>query len=123
MAATKTLIDFSKSTLNHCSGFYVTILDDVFSPEECRALVSSAVASESWKPAALAAGEDTQTVHIGFRNSERIVYIDGEAAERIYQRLLPHVETEIGEIVVGGEWEGITGKKGRKQGSVWKLTR
>ena len=116
-----TLIDFSNTALNHYAGFYAAILDVVFTQEECRALVSLAVSSGSWKPAALNAGGDVATVHTEFRNSERILCIDEDAAQCIYQRLRPLVEAELSEIAVGGDWDGITGKKGRKRGPTWKL--
>ncbi|KJA14487.1 hypothetical protein HYPSUDRAFT_72557 [Hypholoma sublateritium FD-334 SS-4] len=121
MAPTVTRIDFSNTALNHYAGFYAAILDDVFTQEECRALVSLAVSSESWKPATLPAGGDIPTVHTEFRNSERILFFDEDAAHRIYLRLRPLVEAELGEITVGEDWDGITGKKGRKQGPTWKL--
>ncbi len=117
MAPTVTPIDFSKTALNHYAGFYAAILDDVFTQEECRALVSLAVSSGSWKPAALNAGGDVATVHAEFRNSERILCTDEDAAQRIYHRLRPLVEAELSEIAVGGDWDGNTGKKGRKQGA------
>jgi hypothetical protein len=122
MTPTITPIVFAETALGGYAGFYATILDDVFTPEECRSLLSLAVTSQRWRPAGLAAEAEEQTVHSDFRNSEQIVYIDAEAAERIYQRLLPLVEEDIGELPVGGKWDGITGKKGRKQGPTWKLT-
>ncbi|KAF8963007.1 hypothetical protein BDZ97DRAFT_1822573 [Flammula alnicola] len=114
-------INFADTELNHYAGFYAAILDDIFTEEECRSLLSLAVASESWSPAGLSAESETQTVHSTFRNSERILYINAESADNIYDRLRPLVEAEIGEVAVGGQWEGITGKKGRKQGPTWRL--
>ena len=111
-----TLIDFSNTALNHYAGFYAAILDDVFTQEECRALVSLAVSSGSWKPAALNVGGDVE-----FRDSERILCIGEDAAQCIYQGLRPLVEAELSEIAEGGDWDGITGKKGGKQGPTWKL--
>ncbi|KAF8157966.1 hypothetical protein B0H34DRAFT_656470 [Crassisporium funariophilum] len=122
MSPTVTPIDFSVTSLDHYAGYYATILDDVFTQEECQSLLSLATSSGSWTPAGLSAAGPTQTVHSNFRNSERILYFDAEAASRIYNRLSPLLEAAIGEIGVGGKLDGITGKKGRKQGSTWKMT-
>ncbi|KDR83068.1 hypothetical protein GALMADRAFT_113235 [Galerina marginata CBS 339.88] len=114
-------INFSETQLDRYAGFYATILDDVFTPEECRDLLSLATKFATWLPAGLSAEGPTQTVHSNFRNSERILHIDAEASNMVYERLLPLVEHDLGEIAVGGRWEGITGKTGRKQGPKWKL--
>ncbi|KAF4617213.1 hypothetical protein D9613_006236 [Agrocybe pediades] len=118
-----TPIDFANTPgLERYADFYATILDDVFTPEECRSLLALVTASAPWTPAALSAQDPTgQTVHKEFRNSERIIYIDEEAAKRVYERLKPLVQGEIGRIEVGGRWDGVTGKKGRKQGPSWEL--
>ena len=115
-----TPINFGDTTLSHYDGFFATVLDDVFTQEECSSLLSLATVS-AWSPAGLSAGGPMQTVHSDFRNSERILYINSEPANMIYERLRPLVENDIGEIKVGGQWDGVTGKKGRKQGSGWKL--
>lgn len=121
MAPTINPIVFSETPLRHYAGYYATVLDDVFTPEECQSLLMQATKSSSWTPAGLSAEGPSQTVHKNFRNSERILYIDSDTSRRIYERLRPLVEEELGEIKVGGKWDGITGKHGRKQGPTWKL--
>ena len=111
-------IDFAKTDLAHYSGFYAKVLDNVFSEEECSELVKLAT---EWTPAGLSAEGPTQTVHSDFRNSDRCLVFDQLAADRIYQRLYPLVE-EIHEIGPSSQWALITGKAGRKQGPIWKLT-
>jgi len=121
MAPIVTPINFADTTLSHYDGFFSTVLDDVFTQEECSSLLSLASASAPWSPAGLSAEGPTQTVHSDFRNSERILYINSDSANMIYERLRPLVENDIGEFRVGGQWDGVTGKKGRKQGPGWKL--
>jgi hypothetical protein len=121
MAPTITPINFADTTLVHYDGYFAAVLDDVFTQEECSSLLSLASASAPWFPAGLSAEGPTQTVHSDFRNSERILYINSEPANMIYERLRPLLENDIGEIKVGGRWDGVTGKKGRKQGPGWKL--
>lgn len=117
----KNPIDFSSTPLDACySSFYAVVFDNVFTPEECTALLARASASAPWTPAGLNANSPTQTVHTDFRNSDRIILIDDEMSQWIYDRLRPHVE-ELWEIVPASKWGVITGKEGRKQGPVWKL--
>ena len=117
-----TPIEFVNTPLDRYDGHYATILDDVFTQEECSSLLSLATASTSWVPAGLSASAPVQTVHKEFRNSDRIIYIDEGASRMIFERLRPLVENEIGRIEVGSRWDGITGKLGRKQGPTWKLS-
>lgn len=118
MSPTTSPINFAETPLDNYAGSYATVLDDVFTHEECASLLKLATASESWVHAGLRDG----TVHKKFRNSWHITYVDPKASMMIYERLRPLVEKEIGEIKVGGQWEGITGKTGRKQGPTWRLT-
>ena len=115
-------INFLETVLSHYDGFYATVLDDVFTAEECREILALATASAEWVPAGLSAEAQTQTVHSNFRNSDRILLFNAtEASQRIYNKLRPLVEEDLGEIPVGGKWDGVTGKQGRKQGPTWKL--
>ncbi|THU80547.1 hypothetical protein K435DRAFT_785396 [Dendrothele bispora CBS 962.96] len=125
MSPTSTLIDFGATPLAESySGFYAKILDDVFTPEECRELIERASSSpEGWQAAGLRAGDpNNQTVHPNFRNSERIYVVDDELTGRIFERVRSLVEEDIGVIEAQGQWGVITGKVGRKQGPTWKLT-
>lgn len=122
---TAALIDFSSTPLaSSYSTFYAKILDDVFTPSECASLIRLAETTPGgWKPAGLSAEGLQQTVHSEFRNSERIIRVDEDASQMIYERLRPLVEQELGVIEPQGRWGGITGKVGRKQGETWKMVR
>ncbi|KAJ7069296.1 hypothetical protein C8F01DRAFT_511732 [Mycena amicta] len=131
MPATVTRIDFASTPLaSHYTGFYATVVDDLFSPEECAAL--SARAGSDWVPAGLMATGTEQTVHSNFRNSDRIILIDEEAANGVYERLAPLVP-ELHLLTPDGPWGGITGKPAasskqqqsarRTQKASWKLAR
>ncbi|KAK7037251.1 hypothetical protein VNI00_011242 [Paramarasmius palmivorus] len=115
-------IDFSSTTLTCYAGFYAKIVDNVFTPAECAELIELAASqSEGWKPAGLSAEKDHQTVHSDFRNSDRALVFNERLAKTIFDRLKPAVEEELGLIEPRGRWGGITGKIGRKQGSIWQL--
>ncbi|KAK7462349.1 hypothetical protein VKT23_007950 [Stygiomarasmius scandens] len=116
------LIDFGPTPLAASySGFYAKVLDDVFSPEECVQLIAHASSCpEGWQPAGL--NGLTGEVYSDFRNSERVYLVDEELSSRIYERLRPLVEEDIGLIGPKGQWNAITGKAGREQGPTWKLS-
>lgn len=116
------IFDFSKTPIaDDYKGFYVKVLDDVFTPEECAEFIALAESNQEWKQAAVHYGlsPDQNYVDLDYRNSLRILHFDHQAAERIYQRLLPHVP-ELVKIQPGGEWEGIIGAKGQVLGT-WDL--
>lgn len=119
---TAPVFDWSTTPLvRYYDGFYLKVLDNFFTSEECAALIALAESDDNWKQAAvhygLAAHENY--VNTDYRNSERILRFDHEAAEKIYQRLLPYVQ-ELVEIKPGDKWESIVGIPGRVTGT-WKL--
>jgi len=116
------VFDWSTTPLAHYyNGFYLKVLDDFFTPEECAALIALAESDETWKQAAVhyGLGAHENYVNTDYRNSERILRFDHETAEKLYQRLLPYVQ-EFVEINGGDKWEGIVGQPGRVSGT-WKL--
>ena len=103
------------------NGFYLKVLDNFFTSEECAALIALAESDSDWKQAAVhyGLGANENYVNTDYRNSERILRFDHEAAEKIYQRLLPYVQ-ELVEIKPGDEWERIIDQPGHVKGT-WKL--
>jgi hypothetical protein len=124
-----TPIDFAQTTLARPYGsFYAKVIDNLFTPSECADLLALAQSSSTdseadpWLPAGLstAHADGKQTVHSDFRNSDRVLVFDIEAAQRIYDKLRPFVE-ELHEIRPDGPWASITGKVGSKQAPTWTL--
>lgn len=115
------VFDWSTTPLaHHYDGFYLKVLDDFFTSEECAALIALAESDDEWKPAAIVHHDFANYVlNADYRNNERILRLDHEAAEKIYQRLLPYVQ-ELVEIKGGGKWEGIIDRPGCVSGT-WKL--
>lgn len=114
-------IDFSTTPLGESyTGFFATVLDDVFSEQECAELLKLADTPPSkWEPTAVG-GDDVYASN--FRHSDRSLVFDAnEPSQMIYERLRPLLP-EIHEITPVGEWSLITGKAGRtKQAGTWKL--
>ncbi|KAH6914764.1 hypothetical protein BKA70DRAFT_1383023 [Coprinopsis sp. MPI-PUGE-AT-0042] len=116
------VLDWSKTVLaSDYPNAYCKIIDNVFTDEECKALIDLAESGSQWKQAAVHFGLEAheQYVNTEYRNSERILRFDHEAAEKLYQKLLPYVQ-ELVEIKPGSQWEGIVGVPGRVNGT-WKV--
>jgi len=116
------VFDWSTTPLAHFyNGFYLKVLDNFFTSEECAALIALAESDNSWKQAAVhyGLGANENYVNTDYRNSERILRFDDEAAEKLYQRLLPYVQ-ELVEIKPGDKWESIIGQPRRVTGT-WKM--
>lgn len=115
-------IDFASTALTQYSGFYATIIDDFLTPAECDALRELAASEAEWQPAGLMARGDTQTVHSDFRNSDRILRVDADTADMIYERLRPLVP-ELHLLTPDGPWGSITGKPGKSRRPSWRMVR
>lgn len=121
---TATQIDFSSTELaDSYTGFYAKIVDHVFTPEECKALVDKAASEEGGWQAVGESGPNKQreSGHSDFRFCQRILCFDEDTANVVFERLKPFVEDDISVIDSKSKWAGITGKVGRKYGPTWEL--
>jgi hypothetical protein len=95
-------IDFAKTPLaKWYSGSYALVIDNLLSPEECEDLISLAESTESedgvgWQVAKVAGpGIGNMYLNTSYRNSDRILRFDDDAARQLYDRVLPFVEEDI----------------------------
>lgn len=103
------VFDFSTTPLaRDYTGFYVKVLDNVFTPAECKYLIELAESDAGWEQAAIATGRG-DIVDQTYRNSGRILRFDHDTANKIYQCLLPFVQ-ELVEIRAGQTRTGIVGQ-------------
>jgi len=119
---TASVLDWSTTPLaQDYAGHYVKIIDDVFSAEECAALIALAESDAEWTQAAVhyGTGPTQNYVDKDYRNSERILRFDKEAADKLYEKLLPYIP-EIVKIEKGSEWEGVVGAKKSVKGT-WTM--
>lgn len=123
---TATLIDFTKTPLEPYYSSprpFALVIDDLFTPEECEALLSLAQSDNSkWEAALVSFGGGHQTLAKSVRDCTRIMLDDFDTAGWIYERVKPYLE-EV-EVVGGGsgKWRFIAGY--RTGGSTsWKMTR
>ncbi|KAF9063284.1 hypothetical protein BDP27DRAFT_1335258 [Rhodocollybia butyracea] len=110
-------IDFTSTPLaKSYSGAYALIIDNLFSPEECKDLITLAESTESdggkgWQPALLRNGSfeiENQVLNTSYRHNDRIL------------RVLPFVKNDIGVIEKGSKWHRIVGDGSQGQGT-WNL--
>ena len=116
------VVDWSKTDVeSDYKGHHVKIIDDIFTPEECAELIALAESDSEWKQAAVhyGQGQDQNYVDTNYRNSERILRFDKEAAEKLYQKLLPYV-SDIVELKPGDQWHSVV-DMGKVTSGVWKL--
>lgn len=111
------VFDFSRTPLaDDYTGFYVKVLDNVFTPAECKNLISLAESDAGWEQAAIATSHG-DVIDQNYRNSGRIIRFDHDTASQIYQRLLPFVQ-ELVEIRAGQKWAGIVNNR---PSAVWRM--
>lgn len=96
------VLDFTTTPLPEYAHSYCKIIDDVFTPEECTALIELAQLDNQWVQAAVhyGLGANQNYVDTSYRNSERILRFDNKAAENLFQKLLPYIP-EIKELQSG----------------------
>ncbi|TFK72277.1 hypothetical protein BDN72DRAFT_876579 [Pluteus cervinus] len=116
------VFDFSKTKLaRDYTGSYVKILDNVFTAEECAALIRLAESDAKWEQAALhyGLGPEEKYVDTAYRNSDRILRWDQGAADMMLEKLKPYVP-ELWEIRSGDKYEGVVSASNKVLGT-WKL--
>ncbi|KAF8641656.1 hypothetical protein AX16_009882 [Volvariella volvacea WC 439] len=116
------IADLSKTPLgDYYDGFYIKILDDVFTQEECQRLIALAETGTQWEQASLHSSTSANEDYVDkdYRNSERILRYDKAAADFLYQRLLPYVK-ELETIEEGSDWADVVMPKNFMVGE-WKL--
>ncbi|KNZ82176.1 hypothetical protein J132_06744 [Termitomyces sp. J132] len=112
-------VDISDSIIaTDFPGTFIKVIDNVFTPAECAALIARAEASAAWRTALIQTPRG-ERVDEEVRNNDRILLFDKELAGELTRRLLPHVQ-EVAEIGPGSTWEHIVGLPGFVT-KTWKL--
>ncbi|KAG6812583.1 hypothetical protein H0H92_002052 [Tricholoma furcatifolium] len=98
---------------------FLKVIDNVFTSEECAALVARAEISTPWSTAMIQSFGRVR-VDTEVRNNDRILLFDHEVSKELFERLFPHVE-EFTDIVPGGKWENVARRRGSAALESWKL--
>jgi len=117
----KHIIDFKETELPEYSGSYGTILDSVFTKEECESLVSAAEARTNgvWEQAMVNIGGGEQALYTDTRDCGRIIWDNHELVERIWTR----VKDSVPEIETLKDKGSVTGYGPVKRKETWKMSR
>lgn len=114
-------IDFATTELPEYDGLYATVIDNVFTVQECQELVRLAEASNSgvWERAMVNIGGGRQALYEDTRKCGRIILDSLDLAGRLWERVKPLVP-ELGALEGQAE---VTGWGPVKRGEVWRCTR
>ena len=117
----KAIVDFDRTELPEYKGRYATILDNVFTQDECDTLVRAAEAQSNgvWEPAMINIGDGEQAVMTDTRDCGRIIWDDVDLVERIWSR----IEDSVPEIESLKNMPRVTGNWPVMRGETWKTTR
>ena len=117
----KAVVDFERTQLPEYKDHYATVLDNVFTKDECDTLVRAAEAQSNgaWEPAMINTGDGSQILMTDARDCGRIIWDDADLVERIWSR----IEASVPEIERLKDMPLVTGKWPVMRGETWKLTR
>lgn len=124
---TAKLIDFTKTPLKPYYSKphpFALVIDHLFTPDECGALLSLAQSGDNkWGAALINTGNGHQMLVKGIRDCTRIMRDDFDAAGWIYERVKPYLE----EVKVidrdSNKWRWIVGYQIGDGTTSWKMTR
>lgn len=127
-SATTRIIDFKKTNLGAYEDFFAMVIDDLFTPDECAALLSvvqptpTAAGDDkpSWPPATVTAYNGTQFVDLASRDCGRIIHDSQTLADALLGRILPHIPTAVARLSDAPE---ITGQLAAVNGETWEIAR
>lgn len=126
-SATARLIDFKKTNLGLYEDFFAMVIDNLFTPAECAALLSvvqpAAAADNSnpnWPPATVTAYNGTQFVDLASRDCGRIIHESQTLADALLARILPHIPPAVASLSDAPE---ITGQAAAVSQETWEIAR
>jgi len=115
-------IDFTQAGLPEYAESFAISIENLVTPEECKALLAFAESSAEgkWEQAMVNVGGGRQKMVLDTRNCGRIILDDVKIASRIQARIMPHLPKEI--VTLTGK-PRITGNGPVKRHETWRLTR
>lgn len=117
----KAVVDFRSTDLPEYRGHYATVLDNVFTKDECDILVRGAEAHSNgtWEQAMINTGGGEQALMTDIRDCGRIVWDDADIVERIWSR----IKDSVPELEYLKDMPTVTGKWPVMRGETWRMTR
>lgn len=114
-------LDFRYTNLPEYEGRYATVLDNVFTRNECDTLVRAAEAQSdgTWEQAMINVGGGEQALITDSRDCGRIIWDEKDVVRRIWSR----VKNAVPEIEYLKGMPRVTGNGPALCGETWKMTR
>lgn len=125
-SATARLVDFKKTNLGLYEDFFAMVVDDLFTADECAALLSvvqPAVGDNNkpqWPPATVTAYNGTQFVDLMSRDCGRIIHESQPLADALLARILPHIPPAVATLSNAPD---ITGQAAAVNNETWEIAR
>ncbi|KAI0593017.1 oxidoreductase domain-containing protein [Biscogniauxia sp. FL1348] len=96
-SAAARIVDFEAENLEEYAGYFITLIENILTPNECNKLLSLVQPADnaSWPPAVITAYDGSQRVDQSSRNCGRIIYDSQPLADRLLERILPHLPPGI----------------------------
>ena len=91
-------VDFTALDLPEYAFHYAILIDNAFSASECQQLLTLVESSTDgvWERAMVNVGNNSQQMMSDIRNCDRIIWDSAPVVSRIWARVRPHVEADIG---------------------------
>lgn len=119
-SATARLLDFKGTNLGQYENFFAMVIDGLFTPSECAALLSivQPAGNELWPPAIVTACNGTQFVDLMSRDCGRIIHDSRILADCLLHRILPHLPPAVASL---NNAPDITGHTAVVNNETWKI--
>ncbi|RYO80310.1 hypothetical protein DL766_003221 [Monosporascus sp. MC13-8B] len=116
------VIDFKETEVKEYADYFAMVINDILMPEECAELVSLAQPAHNapWPPAKMTAYNGSQILDPSSRHCGRIIYNSKAVADRLLNRILPHLPPEVATL---DNVPDITGQMPVIRKEKWKISR
>ncbi|KAI1476871.1 oxidoreductase domain-containing protein [Daldinia eschscholtzii] len=116
------IIDFNETDVTEYAGYFAMIIKDALTPNECRDLLKliSPPDDAAWPAATLTRYDGTQLLDLKSRFCDRIFYTSQTLADRLLERILPHIPPEV---VTLKDAPDITGQFPIIRNETWRIAR
>ncbi|OTB07276.1 hypothetical protein M426DRAFT_318295 [Hypoxylon sp. CI-4A] len=116
------IINFNETEVDEYAGYFAMTIDDVLAKKECEDLLKliSPPNNDIWPPATVTAYNGTQILDLKSRFCDRIIYQSQTLADRLLERILPHIPPEV---VTLKDSPDITGQSPIIRKEAWQISR
>ncbi|RYP90985.1 hypothetical protein DL770_002901 [Monosporascus sp. CRB-9-2] len=121
-SASARVIDFKETEVKEYVDYFAMVINDILTPEECAELVSLVQPADNapWPPATVTAYNGSQILDPSSRHCGRIIYNSKVVADRLLDRILPHLPPEATTL---DNVPDITGQMPVIRKEKWKTSR